>query len=192
MSSRRMCLARSPSRSGCCRICARHGVGRIVTISSVGGRIATFGLAAYCATKFAQEAFGEALALEVAPFGLQSILIEPGMIRTSRWSTNRGNSRGAQDPKSAYYDMFKRHETIADRRVEQSKTQPLDVAMTVHEALTAANPRLQAYIVGRNGMAACWHCATTLPAKRAVRADGISVRCCEVLRAILSNREPST
>src|SRR5262249_41057058 len=65
------------------------GRGRIVTITSVGGRIATYGLSAYCSTKFALEGFGEALALELAPFGLQSILIEPGIIMTTRWTTNR-------------------------------------------------------------------------------------------------------
>ena len=59
------------------------GRGRIVTISSVGGRIASFGLSGYCATKFALEGFAEALALEAEPFGLYSILIEPGIINTS-------------------------------------------------------------------------------------------------------------
>jgi NAD(P)-dependent dehydrogenase (short-subunit alcohol dehydrogenase family) len=127
--------------------------GRIVTISSVGGRIATFGLSAYCATKFAQEGFGEALALEIAPFGLHSILIEPGIVNTSRWSTNRGNSHGAHDPKSAYYPLFKRHEELADRRVARSKTQPIDVAKAVHEALTAKRPRMR-YVVGRPAAAA--------------------------------------
>src|SRR3954447_25486240 len=47
----------------------RAGRGRVVTITSVGGRIATFGLSAYCSTKFAQEGFAESLALELAPFG---------------------------------------------------------------------------------------------------------------------------
>ena len=59
----------------------RPARGRIITISSVGGRISTFGLSAYCATKFAQEGFAEALALEVAPFGLHSVLIEPASSR---------------------------------------------------------------------------------------------------------------
>ncbi len=124
------------------------GRGRIVTISSVGGRIATFGLSAYCATKFAQEAFGEALALEVEPFGLQSILIEPGIIDTSRWTPNRGNARRALDPSSAYYALFRRHEQIADERVRQSPTTRAHVARAVEEALTAKRPRMR-YVVGR-------------------------------------------
>ena len=129
------------------------GRGRVVTISSVGGRIATFGLAGYCATKFAQEGFAEALALEVAPFGLQSILIEPGIVKTSRWSINRGNARRAHDPASAYYDLFRRHEQIADEAVERSRTTPVDVARAVHEALTVRHPRMR-YVVGRPANAA--------------------------------------
>jgi NAD(P)-dependent dehydrogenase (short-subunit alcohol dehydrogenase family) len=126
----------------------RAGQGRIVTISSVGGRIATFGLSAYCATKFAQEGFAEALALEIMPFGLHSILVEPGIIKTTRWSTNRGNARKAHDPASAYYEMFRRHEEVADEQVERSRTQPADVARTVHQALTERRPRMR-YVVGR-------------------------------------------
>jgi NAD(P)-dependent dehydrogenase (short-subunit alcohol dehydrogenase family) len=124
------------------------GRGRIVTVSSVGGRIPTFGLSAYCSTKFAQEGFGEALALEVQPFGIQSILIEPGMIKTSRWTVNRGNAARALDPESPYHSMFRRHEELADRFVQTRKTRPEDVAKAVHRALTARRPRMR-YIVGR-------------------------------------------
>jgi NAD(P)-dependent dehydrogenase (short-subunit alcohol dehydrogenase family) len=91
---------------------AGAGRGRVVTISSVGGKIASFGLTSYCATKFAQEGFGEALALEIAPFGLQSILVEPGIVMTSRWTVNRGTARNALDPGSPYYTMFQRHEAM--------------------------------------------------------------------------------
>ena len=123
------------------------GRGRVVTISSVGGRISTFGLSAYCATKFAQEAFGESLALELAPFGVQSVLIEPGIILTSRWTTNRGTAQHATDPESPYYSMFQRHEALADEIAHKSRTKPVDVARAVHRALTVKRPRLR-YIVG--------------------------------------------
>lgn len=124
------------------------GRGRIITISSVGGRIATFGLSAYCSTKFAQEGFAEALALEVEPFGIRSILIEPGMIATSRWTVNRGNAARALDLASPYHDLFRRHEELADRFVRSRKTRPEDVARAVHRALTSRRPRMR-YIVGR-------------------------------------------
>jgi NAD(P)-dependent dehydrogenase (short-subunit alcohol dehydrogenase family) len=127
--------------------------GRVVTIASVGGRISTFGLSAYCASKFAQEGFGEALALEIKPFGLHGILIEPGIVKTTRWTSNRGYARKALDPASPYHALFRRAEAIADELVERSKTRPVDVARAVHHALMVKNPRMH-YVVGRPAAAA--------------------------------------
>ncbi|WP_341716232.1 SDR family oxidoreductase [Micromonospora sp. FIMYZ51] len=124
------------------------GRGRVVTISSVGGRISSFGVGAYCATKFAQEGLGEALALELAPFGIRSVLIEPGMIKTTRWTTNRATSAGALDPRSPYREMFLAAEELADRIVGRSRTRPVDVAKAVQRAITAERPRMR-YVVGR-------------------------------------------
>lgn len=124
------------------------GRGRVVTISSVGGKIASFGLTSYCATKFAQEGFGEALALEIAPFGLQSILVEPGIVMTSRWTVNRGTARNALDPGSPYYTMFQRHEAMADRIARGSRTSPAKVAQTIYHAITTDRPRMR-YVVGQ-------------------------------------------
>ena len=129
------------------------GRGRIVTISSVGGRISSFGLSAYCGSKFAQEGMAEALALEIAPFGLQSIIVEPGIIKTTRWTINRGTAQRALTPESPYQRLFAAHEKIADRIVERSKTRPVDVARTVHHALTTPRPRMR-YVVGRPAAAA--------------------------------------
>ena len=50
-----------------------------MTVTSVGGRVCGFGVTIYCASKFAQEGFGEGLALELAPFGIQSVIVEPGI-----------------------------------------------------------------------------------------------------------------
>src|SRR4029077_2991029 len=66
--------------------------GRIILISSVGGRIGALGVTAYCSTKFAVEGFGESLFQELAPLGIRVVLIEPGIIKTERWSTNRGTA----------------------------------------------------------------------------------------------------
>lgn len=124
------------------------GSGRILTVTSVGGRVASFGLSAYCATKFGLEGFGEALALEVAPFGLKSILIEPGIINTPYWTVNRGTGRNALNPDSPYHAYFQRHEEIADRIAARSRTRTIEVARAVHHALTAKNPRMR-YVIGR-------------------------------------------
>lgn len=129
------------------------GCGRIVTITSVGGRVPGFGVSIYCSSKFAQEGFAEGLALEVAPFGIQSIIVEPGMIKTSRWGEHRGTARGTEDPSSPYFGLFWASEAIADRIVDRSPTRPAHVAETVHEALVAERPRLR-YVVGRGAAVA--------------------------------------
>jgi NAD(P)-dependent dehydrogenase (short-subunit alcohol dehydrogenase family) len=128
------------------------GCGRVVTVSSVGGRVCGFGVPLYCASKFAQEALGEGLALELAPFGIQSVIVEPGMIKTTRWSRHRGTAQGAMDPASPYHDLFWASEAIADRIVERSRTRPADVARAIHTALTAERPRMR-YVVGRGARA---------------------------------------
>ncbi len=122
--------------------------GRIVIITSVGGRIGALGLSAYCATKFAQEGFGESLAQEVIPFGIHVSLVEPAIIKTERWSVNRGLAKGASNPASPYYAWFQASERAADRLVETSPARPIHVAKCVHAVLTARRPKLR-YLVGR-------------------------------------------
>ena len=102
----------------------------------------------YCASKFAQEGLAEGLALELAPFGIQSIIVEPGIIKTPRWAEHRGTAEGARDESSPYFGPFWASEAIADRIVERSPTRPADVAAAVETALTDDAPRLR-YVVGR-------------------------------------------
>lgn len=57
--------------------------GAIVNISSLGGQLSFAGFSAYSASKFALEGASEALALEVAPFGIKVMIVEPGQFRTA-------------------------------------------------------------------------------------------------------------
>jgi NAD(P)-dependent dehydrogenase (short-subunit alcohol dehydrogenase family) len=59
-----------------------QGGGAIVQMSSVGGQITAPGFGAYCATKFALEGITQALHDEVAPFGIRTMIVEPGAFRT--------------------------------------------------------------------------------------------------------------
>jgi NAD(P)-dependent dehydrogenase (short-subunit alcohol dehydrogenase family) len=131
------------------------GCGRIVTVTSVGGRVPGFGVPIYCSSKFAQEGFAESLAQELAPLGIQSIIVEPGIIKTGRWSDHRGTAAGARDPSSPYYDRFWASEAIADKLVERSPTTAADVGETILTALTAERPRLR-YVVGRGASIVIW------------------------------------
>ena len=123
------------------------GRGRIITVSSVGGRVPGFGVTMYCASKFAQEGFGEGLAQELAPLGIQSVIVEPGIIKTTRWSRHRGTAARAEDPGSPYHELFWASEAIADKLVERSPTRPEHVARAIADGLTSTQPRMR-YVVG--------------------------------------------
>ena len=60
----------------------QRGSGRLLFVSSVVGRMVFSGNAAYSATKWALESLGEALAIETAPFGIYTTLLEPGAVRS--------------------------------------------------------------------------------------------------------------
>jgi NAD(P)-dependent dehydrogenase (short-subunit alcohol dehydrogenase family) len=108
----------------------RQGSGAIVQISSFGGQVAYPGFSAYCATKFALEGFSEALAPEVAPFGVKVLIVEPGAFRT-------GFSGGALAQSQS---MPEYAETVGPTRemiTGINGTQPGDPAKAAQAILTA-------------------------------------------------------
>jgi NAD(P)-dependent dehydrogenase (short-subunit alcohol dehydrogenase family) len=76
-----------------------RGQGTVVQLSSMGGQVSMPGFGAYCAAKFALEGLSEALAAEVAPFGVRVLIVEPGAFATSF-----GGSRTQASPDSGVYD----------------------------------------------------------------------------------------
>ncbi len=122
--------------------------GRIIIMSSAGGKIASPGASAYCSSKFALEGFGESLAQEVLPFGVHVSLIEPGFIQTELFGRNRHTAANASDPSRPYYQWFQRVEALTDEQLRRVGKPPIKVAKAVYAALTADRPRLR-YIVGR-------------------------------------------
>lgn len=122
--------------------------GRIVMMSSVGGRIGSMTLTAYVASKFAIEGFSESLSLELEPLGIQVVIIEPGIVDSGIWHEGRRVAERALDASGPYYEWFTRSEQQADALVRTSRLRPADVAATIRTALTAQRPRLR-YTVGR-------------------------------------------
>lgn len=122
--------------------------GRIVIISSVAGRIAAPAGSAYCASRFAQEGFGESLSQEVAPLGVQAVLVEPGMTWHEHWTEERGVAARARDPNGPYYAWFSQAQQLFNQMMLSSPITIADVAEAVQWALTADRPQLR-YVVGR-------------------------------------------
>jgi NAD(P)-dependent dehydrogenase (short-subunit alcohol dehydrogenase family) len=77
-----------------------QGAGHVVQVSSVGGRLATPGLAAYQSAKWAVGGFSSVLAAEVAPLGIHVTVLEPGGMRTD-WA---GSSMRVDEVRPAYRD----------------------------------------------------------------------------------------
>lgn len=71
--------------------------GAIVQISSMGGRLSFSAVSAYSATKFALEGYSEALAAELAPFGIRVLIVEPGAFRTGLHGSAAAAIRAALD-----------------------------------------------------------------------------------------------
>jgi NAD(P)-dependent dehydrogenase (short-subunit alcohol dehydrogenase family) len=89
-------------------ILRKQGSGRILQVTSVGGRNAGPGLSGYHAAKFAVEGFSEALAQEVGPLGIQVCLVEPGGFRTD-WA---GASMAYAKPMEEYQETAGRRRDL--------------------------------------------------------------------------------
>ena len=81
----------------------KQGTGRIVNISSIAGKLSTPVNGAYSATKFALEALSDALRLELAPFGIQVVVVEPGAVKTRFDDTAQAHAQGILSNSSSPY-----------------------------------------------------------------------------------------
>jgi NAD(P)-dependent dehydrogenase (short-subunit alcohol dehydrogenase family) len=116
----------------------RHqGGGRIVLMSSIGGLIALPFQAFYSASKFALEGYGEALAYEVRPFGIEVTLVEPGNFRTAF----TGSRRRMPDTHDGSYAAAADKAITLMERDETKGGSPEDVAAVVERVLTTRHPR---------------------------------------------------
>jgi NAD(P)-dependent dehydrogenase (short-subunit alcohol dehydrogenase family) len=125
-----------------------QGSGRIVNVSSIGGRFYEPLGAWYHATKFALEGFSDSLRLELALHGIQVVVIQPGPIR-SEWSDIAADSLVETSRGTAYEEQAEG----VRRRFEKSyrpryASGPDVVARTIVTAATTARPRTR-YPVGR-------------------------------------------
>jgi NAD(P)-dependent dehydrogenase (short-subunit alcohol dehydrogenase family) len=114
----------------------RHGRGRVVLISSIGGLLGLPFQAFYSASKFAMEGYGEALAHEVAPFGIEVTLVEPGNVRTD-FTANR---RDVPVPADGAYAAVAAKAVDAMAADEADGVDPDRVATVVERVLAGGRP----------------------------------------------------
>ena len=127
----------------------KQGSGRIINISSGAGRIGYPGGSAYVSSKFALEGLSESMAYEIEQFGIRTVLVEPGFVRTN-FGENIVITKKAQDPNSPYSQMMMQMKSSSYRRrmIENASDADL-VASVVVEAATAKEPNLR-YLAGKD------------------------------------------
>jgi NAD(P)-dependent dehydrogenase (short-subunit alcohol dehydrogenase family) len=129
----------------------RTARGRVVLISSMGGRVALPMTGAYHAAKFGLEGLGDSLRQELAPWGIKVVLVEPGSIDTPIWSRGEEDAErifaGASPRLRELYEaMVERYRQVVRDTAERG-VPPEKVAARIEHALVARRPWAR-YLVG--------------------------------------------
>jgi NAD(P)-dependent dehydrogenase (short-subunit alcohol dehydrogenase family) len=118
----------------------QQGGGMIVNVGSVSGIVVTPFAGAYCASKSAIHGLSDALRMELAPFGIRVISVQPGSVASSFGANAMKNLAQYRGKPSAYAPIF----SSIERRAEYSQTNasPADeIAARLYALLTAKNPK---------------------------------------------------
>jgi NAD(P)-dependent dehydrogenase (short-subunit alcohol dehydrogenase family) len=131
----------------------RKARGRIVNVSSIGGRVALPFLGPYAASKFAVEGLSDSLRRELRPWGIEVSVIEPGSVATPIWEKGvaAGDRLLEQMPPEGhalYGESVAKLREVAAATARRGMP-PEEVARTVERALTAPKPKTR-YLVGRD------------------------------------------
>jgi NAD(P)-dependent dehydrogenase (short-subunit alcohol dehydrogenase family) len=129
----------------------RESRGRIVFVSSLSGRVATPMTGAYNASKFALEGLADALRMEVRPWGVRVVLVEPAQTDTDMWrdaNSSLDESVAAMAPDQR--ELYAKHIEGWRKSIPRSQKMASSVdgvAAAIETALTARRPRAR-YVVG--------------------------------------------
>lgn len=131
--------------------------GRILMMSSVSGFVTPPTQGAYSASKHAIEALSNALRYELYPFGIHTVLIQPGYIVTNIQSTAMSLAETYQEKikNGPYAKMYATYMGNASSTRAQSKTTPEDCARIILKAIEAPNPKAR-YVVTPLATVAKW------------------------------------
>jgi NAD(P)-dependent dehydrogenase (short-subunit alcohol dehydrogenase family) len=127
-----------------------QGWGRVVNISSMGGKLTFPGGGFYHATKHAVEAMSDALRFELAPFGIDVVVVEPGLIKTAFGDTAI-NTVDKTEMDDGPYGFFNQSVMLKingayNGRLANTASSPDSVARVIERAISAKRPRTR-YLV---------------------------------------------
>ena len=128
----------------------RQRWGKVVNLSSMGGRMTLPGGGFYHATKYAVEAISDALRFEVKGFGIDVIIIEPGPIKTEFGDTAIARVAALGGPESPYREFL----TVLQRQIRDAYEGPMGrlaadadaVAKVIETAITTPRPKTR-YVI---------------------------------------------
>lgn len=127
-------------------IMRKQNSGTIVNISSVAGRIGFPATPAYISSKFALEGLSESMRYEMSPFGIKTIIIEPGVIKTNFFKSMKVTKNARSD--SPYKDITN-NVLKGVKMMSELGTDPKQVASTILKAIEEDEP-LPRYLVGND------------------------------------------
>ena len=125
--------------------------GRILNMSSIAGKVASPVMGPYSSSKHALEGLSDSLRLEMHPFGVHVILIEPGYVHTSitRNATELSAAYVANAEKSPYRSVYEGFQKSWQETMKRSNYMPEDCARVILRAIEDAPPRAR-YLVTRD------------------------------------------
>jgi NAD(P)-dependent dehydrogenase (short-subunit alcohol dehydrogenase family) len=129
----------------------RRARGRIVFISSIGGRVATPFVAPYAASKHAIEAIADSLRIELVSSQVQVALVEPGSVSTPIWDKSREEAERLQIPpelEPVYGDVVEKMGRVLEETAKRGVS-PDVVAAVIERALSSRRMKAR-YLVGRD------------------------------------------
>lgn len=130
----------------------RRTRGRLILISSIGGRIAMPCLGGYSASKHALEGLADAMRRETADSGVEIILVEPGGVKTSMTFNQLRDieeriARLSPGEDALYGDLYRQFHSVVSTGYKEAYSPPETIADVILEALDAARPATR-YLAG--------------------------------------------
>jgi NAD(P)-dependent dehydrogenase (short-subunit alcohol dehydrogenase family) len=124
----------------------KQGGGRIINISSMGGKFGEPNGVWYHATKYAVEGLSDSLRMELKQFGIDVVIIEPGAIKTE-WNKIARENLLKVSGNTAYGTLAKKHAAMFEKFDIKMSSEPIVIARVIEKAITANRPKTR-YIAG--------------------------------------------